>query len=115
MKTLVEKRSRKHTRFGFYLVEDQVLFECSRPLDTDTWEWTSAKSYFRRSDFERGTRTLDHDRKCEITGTRGETLRLKVLPKGTVTLELWGGGTNNLVIADLGIRPAALKFGQTAG
>ena len=115
MRTLWEDTSSKHTRFGFYVVDNQVLFEYSGPFDTDTWEWISAKTYFRRLDFERGIEALDQGREYEMTGIGGEKLRLGLLPTGTVSLALHTGHTDGLTIADLGVRPACLRLSQTAG
>jgi len=113
MKTLWEDASDARTRLGFYVVDDKVLFEYSRPFDTDTWEWSSAKAYFRRPDFELGIEILDQTQECEIIGIGGEKLQLCLLPSGSVSLTLRTDRANGLTIADLRVKPVSLKLNRT--
>lgn len=113
MKTIWERLSGRDARVGFYLEENNVLFEYSRPFDTNTWEWTYARCSFLRDDFEECIKALEHSKKCEVTGTHGEKLKLRVLPRRTLMLELWGEQTNNIVIKDLGIGPSRLHVQPT--
>lgn len=110
MKPLAEIRRSKHAHFGFYLIEDEVLFEYSGPFDLDTDEWVSVGGRFSRAEFARGIKMLEDESECELTGTRGERLRLRTQPTGTIKLELWGGYGNNIVIPDLGMSPLDLRL-----
>jgi hypothetical protein len=113
VKTIWEKRSGKDRRVGFYLKENSVLFEYSRPFDTKTWEWAYARGCFLREDFEECIEALEHGVQCEVTGTHGEKLKLSVSPRRTLRLELWAGQTGNVVIPDLGIGPSRLRIQRT--
>ncbi len=113
MKTLAEVRRTKHTHFGFYLTDDEVLFEYSGPFDLNTDEWVSVSGKFSRVDFARGIKMLESESECEVTGTQGERLQLRAQPTGTMALELWGGYGNNIVIPELGISASDLRLDST--
>lgn len=110
MKTIWERQSGRDERVGFYLENDKVLFEYSRPFDTNTWEWSYAKGCFPRNEFEECIESLEHTAASEVTGTHGETLKLSVSPSRILSLELWAGLTGNVVISDLGIGPSRLRI-----
>jgi hypothetical protein len=113
MKTLAELRRSKHTHFGFYLTDDEVLFEYSGPFDLNTGEWVSVSGKFSRADFARGIEMLEDKSECEMTGTRGERLQLRAQPTGKMALESWGGYGNNIMIPESGISASELRLDST--
>ena len=114
MKTLAEVKRTKHTHFGFYLTNDEVIFEYSGPFDLNTGEWVSISGKFSRADFVRGIKMLESESECEVTGTQGERLRLRAQPTGTMELDLRGGYGNNIVIPESGISPSDLRLDPTS-
>ena len=103
MQILWEKIPQKETYFGFYLDGDNIVFRYSGPFDTNTGEWISVLGHFEPADFVRSIRTLEQRRECMIKGARDQTLRLTVLPAGSLALSFAGGYGNNISIFDLEI------------
>lgn len=103
MHTLWERIRSKETRVGFYFAEDSILFRYSGPFDTQTGEWTSVSGRFRLSDFIRSLQVLAGKGECMIKGGRDQTLRLTVLPAGSLALSFVGEYGNNISISDLEI------------
>jgi metallophosphoesterase superfamily enzyme len=101
MHILWEKIPQKDTHFGFYLDGDNIVFRYSGPFDTNTGEWTSVLGHFEPADFIRSIRTLERKRECIIKGARDQTLRLTVLPAGSLALSFVAGYGNNISISDL--------------
>ena len=110
MEPLALVRRGKHTHFGFYLSDGEVVFEYSGPFDLSTGEWTSVGGRFSRAGFARGIKILEDKSECEVTGTRGERLLLRAGGSGKLEVELWSGSTNNIVIPKSGISPSDLRL-----
>jgi hypothetical protein len=99
----------KNTHLEFYIDLNHVVFEYSGLFDTETEEWISSSAHFPRPEFMSCTELLRRIPEAEVAGTRGERLRLKRNPNGTMDIILTGSkdGTDisvlgvNLSLRDL--------------
>ncbi len=95
MRSISEAVPGKNTHLKFYTALDNVVFEYSGPFDSDTEEWIESCAHFPLAGFLSCIDLLNKSSEAEVAGTRGENLRFRRKPDGTMDLTLTGSKDGN--------------------